>query len=826
MKSVMAVMAMALACGVAFAKVPVGANVLANGRFEAADELDPPCWRGVSAAGELLKGVGPDGLAAVRLSANGSVSQNFKQSGLNLKPNGKYVLKFRYRSPGSRFKRCAGSLIVGPWAAEDSILLKNNVTEWTWAEKTVVAKDYPKNNVHSLVFVVSDLKKGAVDFADVSLSPADEATATETSESSLLGVGKKLRLVPIAPRLDEIPRGKRQIAFHFYGELPADAADAVAEFDFGAAGVVRKMPKVVSAEPLRIPDGATGGTFVARLKAGEKVLFERTYAYAFAADVTKTEIGKRLNNFCTELVNEVRKAGQSTLAFGCRHRAWYYVDVPGKVLADGCPVVRFVELPAGDHEFTFDLPKDGRVTVRRITETLHYATGADSPVRQWPSYGWDFCERYVNPYVTTQSTPRFSPSYIRQLRERGVRMLLNIYSAGLATPEDLQKRMRGNRAFSGKNQYLFDGLSLDEQYLNDGVVMNNFADGLWGFEDKARDDRHVYSWFCGNPKATGIDHDALSAAVNALGGRAKILFELYFKTIPSDEAAAKRFIRDEALGTLKAYEAFCPRVVDRLGIVLGAFNQTGYMTLWQHPEVDYKYYLDLQFNCLANDPAFKDLGITGLWGATLADDDLYRWGFQLLRHYVFEGRTDLLSAHHGLAYHGLVQNGDFTDGLEGWEAIGAVTTGKYALLGAKAEGRWHVPAGLGDTCAVLPTKRSKEATGVATTVRGLVPGRHYRLTFCSVNVRDLEKNARNVYDHGIVADLGKGADVDRARSWIEPAPASYRKADDEGTKCNLHTYIFTATANETRLEITNRDAANGDNLAVNFISVLPYLPAE
>ena len=93
-------------------------------------------------------------------------------------------------------------------------------------------------------------------------------------------------------------------------------------------------------------------------------------------------------------------------------------------------------------------------------------------------------------------------------------------------------------------------------------------------------------------------------------------------------------------------------------------------------------------------------------------------------------------------------------------------------------------------------------------------------------MRDLEKNARNVYDHGIVADLGAGADVDRARSWIEPAPSSYRKADDEGTKANLHNYIFRATASETRLEITNRDAATGDNLAVNFISVLPYIPAE
>ena len=49
----------------------------------------------------------------------------------------------------------------------------------------------------------------------------------------------------------------------------------------------------------------------------------------------------------------------------------------------------------------------------------------------------------------------------------------------------------------------------------------------------------------------------------------------------------------------------------------------------QHPEVDCKYYLDMQMNFAANDPVCRDIGLIGHWGSYYADDELHRWSFAL-----------------------------------------------------------------------------------------------------------------------------------------------------------------------------------------------------
>ena len=94
-------------------------------------------------------------------------------------------------------------------------------------------------------------------------------------------------------------------------------------------------------------------------------------------------------------------------------------------------------------------------------------------------------------------------------------------------------------------------------------------------------------------------------------------------------------------------KAIYPGVESSTGIIFGDFNQIPILSLAHHPSVDFKYYLDMQLNLVANDPAFANLGATGYWGSYYADRELYRWAFMLLRHYCVEGNTEmcLVGAH-------------------------------------------------------------------------------------------------------------------------------------------------------------------------------------
>ncbi len=91
------------------------------------------------------------------------------------------------------------------------------------------------------------------------------------------------------------------------------------------------------------------------------------------------------------------------------------------------------------------------------------------------------------------------------------------------------------------------------------------------------------------------------------------------------------------------------------------------LSLEHNPAVDYKVFLDMQVNLVANDPAFDGQATVGYWGTYYGDEEMARWSFELMRHYAVEGRRERLSARHGFRYRPeLVVNGDFADGLAGW----------------------------------------------------------------------------------------------------------------------------------------------------------------
>ena len=74
----------------------------------------------------------------------------------------------------------------------------------------------------------------------------------------------------------------------------------------------------------------------------------------------------------------------------------------------------------------------------------------------------------------------------------------------------------------------------------------------------------------------------------------------------------------------------------------------GYMSLPAesldvNPGADFKVFLDMQFNLLANRANFWGLYGVECYHSAYADEEILRWSVKLFRHYCIEGRRERLS---------------------------------------------------------------------------------------------------------------------------------------------------------------------------------------
>ena len=113
-----------------------------------------------------------------------------------------------------------------------------------------------------------------------------------------------------------------------------------------------------------------------------------------------------------------------------------------------------------------------------------------------------------------------------------------------------------------------------------------------------------------------------------------------------------------------------------------------------------------------------------------------------MRHYVVEGRKDMLSGKYGFTYRpDHILNGDFRGSLEPWATNGAVRADSFAGFAKASQNRWGGNGGVGDTFAVLSRGKDSFAT-VSQKAKGLVPGRKYRLRYSTFDVKDACRQAR------------------------------------------------------------------------------------
>ncbi len=814
----------ALVSMAALGEVKRGENVLLNGRFET-DQTELPLYWAVNAPKDVItwrpaEGPGGTPCMSFRNSAGRKTEVTLRQYGIQLVSNALYRVSVRVRTRNFKSRNHGAVAINNGWYWADGVRNFPANTDWTLMSREFRAKA-SSNGQYSMAVYAIDFS-GELDVADFRLEALDEAALKGTVPSGSDEASKRPRLVPWNTKLREIPCASRQVAFRGFGKLPSNCMLAV---EVDGKTVRAPLESVRAPVTLTLPEGlAANGMLTVRIEAAGQVLCSEPFAYRLI-DPVETHGHRRLNNFVTEVL---RAKGDGDYSFTVTRDSWVFVSAKAReVRIDGQQVIdaetprgeTFRHLAYGRHSLSVKgAAVEAPVVVRQIIEIFNYCPGANSFVKENRPYDWDFQRRYVHPAVTTQNGGNVPSEHRAWFRRQGYWWLANLGTTGLKDDDDLLRRLTSAR---GMTQPEYDGLTCDEQFFGQPGMLDRYIHGLKTYANPAQ--KLIYTWIVGKPGTPGVDHEFLSASREASGGRGKVLFEAYCRT-RATETEARDYLRDFVVDTVQRYCQWCPGIESSVGVAFGNFNQMPVITLVHHPEVDFKYYLDMQVQLAATDPAFKDLGLVGYWGSYYGDRELHRWSFALMRHYCVEGNTELLSKRHGFRYlPGHLRNGDFRGSLEGWSVVGDVKTDTHRGFGGKNLNRWGGSGGLGDTFAVF-TRGESSPNRLSQPIRGLVPGRKYCLQFASFDVDDVKKHRIAPRQFGIRATLGQAAEIDPVDTWLHIDRRNKgRYAFNDGVaRINLRHVVFTARASEIPLTFDDEAAKPGEHLGINSVSLNPF----
>lgn len=825
----------AFCCALALrSEVKLGENILLNGRLETDQTEMPLYWTvgGPSGCVALEPSAGPGGVPCVTFRNTQRKKGEFtlRQYGLTLATNGLYRISAQIRTKNFASSHCGATVLDTGWYHEFGPRSFKANQDWTRVEKTFRPSKSSDGRYSVAVFAINFT--GELSVADLRLEALDAPACADTKPSIADVASRTPRLVPWGTRLRYLPRANPELAFRCFGKLPEGGCD----LEVKAAGTCVRAPLVPKLTTLRLPDGVSEGDLSAVVidRAGGTNLCGGTFAYR-VVDPVETSAHRRLNNLVTEVLAARPTAAEQAFAFTTTRDGWTFTAIQSsakevEAWLDGRRVIAadtprhetFREIPYGRHTLVVKGAAGGRVIVRQIAEVFNYCPGVNSFVGENPAYDWAFQKRYAHPAVTTQNGGNVPKEHRAWFRAQGYQWLANLGTTKLKDENDLTRRLEGA---AGMNEDCYDGLTCDEQFFGQPEMLSWYTHGLRACPNASN--RRIYTWIVGKPGTPGVDHDFLCASAQASRGRGRVMFEAYCRTRATEDEA-KLYLENYVTDTLAKYKQWCPGVEENAGIALGNFNQIPILSLSHHPEVDYKYYLDLQYHMLATDPAFAGLGCTGYWGSYYADHELHRWSLMLMRHYCVEGATEMLSARYGFRYlPGHLANGDFRGSLDGWTATGKVATDEFKGIGSRSQNRWGGNGTLGDTFAVFSRGEGTPDT-LKQTLKGLVPGRAYCLQFATFDVDDMKASHVAPREFGLAATLSKEAELRPDLSWVHiDKRVKGRYAHNDGVgRINLHHTVFIARAAEVSLAFDDAAAKAGERLGLNCVSLNPFLLEE
>ncbi len=828
------------------AAVGPGENLILNGNLEAEQLEFPQFWsQNPKRLVSYNPTGGPDSVGAVIFSNPEQVSgvATARQHGLRLVAGETYKMSVWVKTNGFESGHCGVIVHNSGWISSQGVLEFPKTTDgWQYLENTFQAEASKDESYGAALFAQNF--KGEIQFAKVKLEAISAGALAGSSVSPILAEQNRVRLVAWEPLLNAIPLDNPRLTFHLFGR-PGQGVDG-GQFDcvYTLDGKqFQKSPLQAKLNHVDLKGVAAGDhtleCAVVQRDNGEKV-FAMTHLITLI-NVPKIDASshRRLNNFVTEVLSRdlAAQAGAQQFTFDNPKNGWVFIAVQGAGDAAGLAVdiagvgtvitaatdrqEAFRLLPMGRHAVTVTgAAGGGKLVVRSIIEIFNYPACANSQVPQNGKYDWDFHVKYIFPAVTTLNGGFVPDDKLPELKQRGLLWLANLGTVAPKDADDLVERMMKS---AGLNDPKYDGVTCDEQFFSQPNIPF-YTEAMRAYPNP--NNRLIYTWIVGKPGLAGIHSDFISASLNVSRGRGRLIYEAYCHSRP-DEKDANDYLMNRLVDTMDSFVEYYPNAAPGSGMLFGNFNQIPIISLDVNPEVDYKYYLDMQVNLVANHPSFRNLGTTGYWGSYYDDEELYRWSFAIMRHYCVEGNTGMLSGQYGYQYNpGLLRNCDFIQDLSGWTvqaaADGAIVKSSFPGYGSTSQRRWGAGGGIGDTFCLFKRQDGK-ANVISQQATGLVPGKVYTLQFVTADYQDMLNKRFNPRQHGITATLGAGAEVIPEQSYVfVDSRNSGRKKDDGQARVNLHHIRFRATAESFTVTFSDADATPGEELALNYIMMKPY----
>jgi hypothetical protein len=500
-------------------------------------------------------------------------------------------------------------------------------------------------------------------------------------------------------------------------------------------------------------------------------------------------------------------------------------------------VMRF--LPAGDYQLSCrqaGVATLDSLVIHAIPELIFCKFQYDPLVAPHGPYDWGFLEQHVLAHVNciVGSGTASHASLAQRWRQRGGRWIVECGVPAL----DGKQPLTADEAFA----YWSQNAGFQAPHL-DGVVADEFLGHRPGMKypewteavrrihaDPRFHDRFFY------PYCTAIYRDAPSADFLRVVMESGFPFawEVYLQEQP-DPARAQRHLDAQLADEMRRWRDALPGCERQMIVCLGYMSLPTTETLNIDPQVDYKVWLDFQFEHLATRPEFR--GLYGLMEYTsgYADDETVRWAARLYRHYGIEGKTNRLSDELGFSYRlDHLANPDFADGTAGWlvdaaepDSVAAKSLKGYGWL----QGRYPRTS-LGDT--FLWTRRSAARPNrVTQEIRNLRPGQLYSLKLVTADCQELERGKSVRQKHAVRLEV-TGAKPIPEKSFQQPMANNYAHAlgpfnDQNKAWMNYHYLVFRAESPSAKLVLSDwtdvRDAGGppGQELVYNFLEVQPYL---
>jgi hypothetical protein len=564
---------------------------------------------------------------------------------------------------------------------------------------------------------------------------------------------------------------------------------------------------------------------------------------------------KKLNNLVAELLSVRRGQPNADAEYGFTNprAGWVFIAAKAKAPSGGAlrvtltsgaaaheilasapgspgPLEAMRFLPAGSHKLAVRCQGNAALqslTVRAIPELIFCKFGAGVHVTEYGPYDWDFLAKDVIPNVNTMvgGGAQADRPYIERWKSWGRRWLIECGVPGLSaekgpTADEAERYWAGN---PGMQDPLLDGVIADEFFNSDDDKYLAWTEAVRRIARDPQFKGKAFYPYCGGSLFESTRSRHFIRTVIKAGW--PVSWERYLSE-EATEAEARAALREHLCDEMRAWRKAQPGIEKHTVVCLGYLSAPP-ESLDTHPNADYKVWMDMQFNTLANDPAFEDLYGVMEYLSSYADEEYLRWAGRLYRHYCIEGRVTPLTRDPYILPH--LQNGDFDHGLEGW----TVAAAEPASVAAKSmEGYSWLQARYpqtrqGDT--FLWMKRSAARPNVVSqTIHGLTPGRLYSIRMFTGDYRDLSVQQKHAVSLRIEGVEEVGAPLQHVYANCYSHKLGSYDADHHAWM-NFHRRIFRANGPTAELTITDwatdREPGGpiGQELMLNFVQVQPYL---